>query len=255
MVGEEKQTSEAAPESLLSGNQRNKIKHASHPFGNYFNYYFHRTAAVPDARLALLPTNLFKGAKVLDLGCNAGKLTIEVVTHLEAVKSLGVDLDPVLIEKANEAVRLAGEDAESRCKFIERDFMGDPDAFFSTLDSLSESSTSDKRFNTILLLSVTKWLHLHHGDSGLQALFRALHSYLEPVNGVLVIEPQEWENYIKATNKNKSLKPMFKQIKMRPPFTDDVNSAGFRLEDAIEREEGGFSRPLMIWRAGENLKH
>lgn len=103
------------------------------------------------------------------------------------------------------------------------------------------------RVDTILLLSITKWLHLNHGDGGLLTLFHALFDCL-PSGGALVIEPQEWDNYRSAAKKNPNLRPMFKTLQLRPPFVDAISAVGFRLEHTIEREEGGFSRPLMVWR-------
>lgn len=103
------------------------------------------------------------------------------------------------------------------------------------------------RFDIVTVFSVTKWMHLHHGDSGLRRLFSSLFALLSP-GGVVVIEPQEWENYKSAVKKNKDLRPTFKTLEIRPPFIDDMTQAGFKLETQIEREEGGFSRPLLVWR-------
>lgn len=64
-------------------------------------------------------------------------------------------------------------------------------------------------FDVILLLSITKWLHLHHGDVGLRKLFKRLANAL-PTGGLLVVEPQERDNYRAAVKKNKDLRPMFK---------------------------------------------
>lgn len=95
--------------------------------------------------------------------------------------------------------------------------------------------------------SITKWLHLHHGDAGLLRLFQSLFDFL-PSSGTLVVEPQEWENYKKAVGKNKLLRPVFRSLEMRPDFEEELTGVGFRLVEKIEREEGGFSRPLMVWR-------
>lgn len=59
---------------------------------------------------------------------------------------------------------------------------------------------------------------------------------------------QEWDNYKRAVKRNKNLRETFKAIKLRPPFEDEMREAGFQLEQRIEREEGGFSRPLLVWR-------
>ena len=43
------------------------------------------------------------------------------------------------------------------------------------------------RFDVVTLFSITKWLHLHHGDEGMLRLFRSLYDFL-PVGGIVIIE-------------------------------------------------------------------
>ncbi|KDE08597.1 hypothetical protein MVLG_01060 [Microbotryum lychnidis-dioicae p1A1 Lamole] len=234
------------PAKKLSNTARDRLSHRRTPFGNYHQYYSHRAQVTPDARLSLLPRSLFSNQRILDLGCNAGKLTLESLTYLGATKAIGIDIDPFLIEQARSAeaeIRREnpteqGLNVEWRCQ----DFMA-PDFQFEKSDA-----------DTILLLSITKWLHLNHGDAALRRLFKALYEALPSGaeenghGGVLVVEPQEKSNYQSAARKNKDLKPMFKTLEMWPPFIAELESVGFRLEDTIERKEGGFSRPLMVWR-------
>jgi 7SK snRNA methylphosphate capping enzyme len=236
-------TSESSSEPPLNNTRKDHVHHALAAHGNYRNYYFHRAASIPDARLSLLfpHRDLFQDHAILDLGCNAGKLTIECITHLGAARAVGIDLDDVLIKRAEEGWRKAlqsFEGVEEDCVFLCADFMA-PD-FWSSFTS------RHGEFDTILLLSITKWLHLHHGDEGLVSLFRDLFKLL-PEGGTLVVEPQEWANYKRAVSKNPSLKPVYKGLKMRPNFEGELKDVGFRFEKVIEREEGGFSRPLMLW--------
>jgi 7SK snRNA methylphosphate capping enzyme len=231
-----------AGNSFITKNRKNRQHHALARYGNYRNYYFHRTATVPDDRLSLLPRDFFQGKAVLDLGCNGGKLTIETCEYLGATRALGIDIDDVLIEKAkDECVKALGDGKDSTwvCTFVCTDFM--QTGYWDTFTSRQGT------FDTILLLSITKWLHLHHGDLGLISLFRNLFQIL-PSGGTLVIEPQEWQNYKRAVSKNTSLRPVFKELKMRPNFEAELAEVGFTLSIVIAREEGGFSRPLMIWR-------
>lgn len=74
-----------------------------HEHGNYYGYYGFRTQTIPDARLSLLPRELFADRRILDLGCNAGKLTLEVLNHLGATRARGVDIDAHLISQAEAA--------------------------------------------------------------------------------------------------------------------------------------------------------
>lgn len=228
-------------DSALTNNRKDRQHHALAAYGNYRNYYFHRATAVPDPRLSLLPPEIFLQKSVLDLGCNAGKLTVEACTHLGASNALGIDLDDVLIGRARDQYATVCSKMSvntTSCDFSCEDFMNSEywDAF----------TMKHGTYDTILLLSITKWLHLHHGDAGLVELFRNLFEVL-PLGGTLVVEPQEWLNYKRAVSKNTALRPMYRGLRLRPNFEDPLNCAGFTLSKVIEREEGGFSRPLMIW--------
>ena len=231
-----------ARDSSLTNNRKDRQHHALAKYGNYRNYYFHRTASIPDARLSLLPRDLFQHKSVLDLGCNAGKLTIETCKYLRASNALGIDLDDVLIKRAEEDYKKVCDEQSKpagSCTFLCNDFM-----------EVGYWDTFPQRYgiyDTILLLSITKWLHLNHGDDGLVALFRNLFKIL-PSGGTLVVEPQEWQNYKRAVSKNTSLRSVFRGLKLKPNFENELTEVGFLLSAVIDREEGGFSRTLMVWR-------
>lgn len=135
----------------------NRAHHADRPYGNYHStsphpssrppllipqpdYYFHRPT---DDRLSLLPSTIFSSKKVLDLGCNAGKISIESVARLGAASALGIDIDPVLIDQATRALREHGQTAEMKVDFRLGDFMERPGDFFAALE---------ERCETVLLL-------------------------------------------------------------------------------------------------------
>ncbi|GAA97542.1 uncharacterized protein L969DRAFT_56120 [Mixia osmundae IAM 14324] len=77
--------------------------------GNYKAYYGKRDEAAhsPDPRLAALDPAWFKHGRILDIGCNVGKVTIEVARRLQPYKVIGVDLDDSLIQHAKSKVRHA----------------------------------------------------------------------------------------------------------------------------------------------------
>ncbi len=168
---------------------------------------------------------------------------MESVSHLGASHALGIDLDEHLIQQATSLSKESG--LSEKVDFEVGDFMQDPTRYFADL-----SERSSAPYGTILLLSITKWLHLHHHDSGLLLLFSTLFNFAPP-GGRLIVEPQEWENYKRAVKKNKNLRDNFKGLKMRPDFVEEMEGLGWVLEGRWEREEGGFSRPLLVWRKPE----
>ncbi|KAG8838316.1 hypothetical protein FRC20_006458 [Serendipita sp. 405] len=71
-------------------------------YGNYHGYYIKRSniSSSLDPRLNLLPDDIFKGKRVLDLGCNEGWLTVDIAQHFHPSKVIGVDIDGDLIRGA-----------------------------------------------------------------------------------------------------------------------------------------------------------
>ncbi|KIM42383.1 hypothetical protein M413DRAFT_18658 [Hebeloma cylindrosporum] len=67
--------------------------------GNYHGYYTKRPF-LQDERLLVLPPGLFKGARVLDVGCNEGWVTCEIAQTHGAHFVVGVDIDDALIQAA-----------------------------------------------------------------------------------------------------------------------------------------------------------
>ncbi|GAA5902491.1 hypothetical protein JCM8208_006902 [Rhodotorula glutinis] len=274
---------ETPPSSESTGSAKNKQNHRElWPYGNYRSYYSFRpgstgapsvTSDAPnslDGRLSLLDPALFRDRTLLDIGTNSGKIALDALETLGAARVVGVDIDPLLIDDCWAAAAARGfKGGDRRVDFLQGNVMLDGwfDRFQVEMRRRAPSRASDDdrpppagspaadapaavdagRFDVVTLFSITKWLHLHHGDEGMLRLFSSLYQFL-PVGGVVIIEPQEWDNYKRAVKRNKDLRDVFKRIELRPPFEREMEGAGFTLETHIEREEGGFSRPLLVWR-------
>nr|XP_033326588.1 probable RNA methyltransferase CG11342 isoform X1 [Megalopta genalis]XP_033326589.1 probable RNA methyltransferase CG11342 isoform X2 [Megalopta genalis]XP_033326590.1 probable RNA methyltransferase CG11342 isoform X2 [Megalopta genalis]XP_033326591.1 probable RNA methyltransferase CG11342 isoform X2 [Megalopta genalis]XP_033326592.1 probable RNA methyltransferase CG11342 isoform X2 [Megalopta genalis]XP_033326594.1 probable RNA methyltransferase CG11342 isoform X1 [Megalopta genalis]XP_03 len=184
--------------------------------GNFSNYYDVRPV---EDRLLQLPFDVWRptqpGPKyvALDVGCNAGDLTFLLRRFLERfveereVFLLGVDLDMILIERAQER-----NPRPDRMTFNCLDFVED-----SSNRVLGEylRQTGKPRFDVVFCFSVTMWIHLNHGDKGLIKFLRKACSLTD----MIVIEPQLWPGYEKACKRLKRSKgedfPLFETLRLR----------------------------------------
>lgn len=98
-------------------------------------------------------------------------------------------------------------------------------------------------YNTILCLSVTKWIHLNYADDGLKRSFKRMYAQLKP-GGMLIIEPQPWSSYKKKKFISENMMKTFKTINLRPnQFNDylisEVGFASFNLIDTPKHKSRG----------------
>jgi SAM-dependent methyltransferase len=71
-----------------------------------FNYHHKMNASFQnDPRLDLMVEDWFFEKNVLDIGCNAGQLTLSIARTFRPSRVLGIDIDPVLISAARKNIR------------------------------------------------------------------------------------------------------------------------------------------------------
>ncbi|KAM6492337.1 Bicoid-interacting protein 3 (Bin3) domain containing protein [Amanita muscaria] len=213
-------------------------------YGNYHGYYSKRPA-INDPRLAILPKELFVGAKVLDVGCNEGWVTCEIAQRLGAHKVVGVDIDESLVNAAWRRRRAVwssqGPDGQpdyfpASC---EHEFgplpvpPGGKGVFphnitFRTADWIEEEIVEDKDgYDVVIAFSLSKWVHLNGGDEAVEKFFRRVHSVLRQ-GGTFILEPQAWETYAKAKRMSVKLKENAKTLKLQPDdFPEVLGNVGF----------------------------
>ncbi|KAF2732104.1 Bin3-domain-containing protein [Polyplosphaeria fusca] len=229
---------------------------------------------VRDARLALLNDlipGLFTAKACLDIGCNAGFVSCQLAFDFDAASVTGVDIDPYLVRQAElllrrRSSRVHPTTQESRlavdyfpisavvqhgCRpnptFAPASSKPAPVSFVSADYVVSASPDTAGPHDVILALSVTKWLHLEHGDQGLVNFFAKCSSSLVP-GGLFVLEPQPWSSYEKAVKKAKAphFQPRLKTLNLRPEtcFTDLLERQGLTLVATSE----ALPRRIIVYR-------
>ncbi|KAL4507978.1 hypothetical protein ABPG72_021351 [Tetrahymena utriculariae] len=83
------------------------------------------------------------------------------------------------------------------------------------LENYVESTELTEKYDTICCFSTTKWIHLNFGDPGIKRLFDKVYRSLR-VNGIFILEPQEWRSYKKKQSFSEEFRQILKSIKLHP---------------------------------------
>lgn len=250
------------PKTLQNGHQRNGEKGKNKfIYGNYNRYYGYRCEKnVEDVRLAALSQyELFNGKEVLDIGCNDGSLTIALAKRFSISFIVGIDIDANLIAKARKNVTHETQAIlNNNDKIIEKEtkFPGNI-AFKQCNYVLSADNLLDleePRYDTILCLSVTKWIHLNFGDDGLKRAFKRMYRQLN-AGGTLILEAQDWKGYKRRKTLTPEINANYKQIQFFPKLFHDYllsSAVGFEESHPIklpqEHSANGFKRPIIAYK-------
>lgn len=254
------------PETVHKSNHKsNDIKKKpKFIFGNYNGYYGYRCEKNEDIRLLALIhyENLFNGKEVLDIGCNDGSLTISLAKRLPINFILGMDIDANLIARARKNIIHESQaiiNNNDKNVNIETKFPNNI-AFRQTNYVLSSDNLLDleePRYDTILCLSVTKWIHLNFGDDGLKRTFKRIFRSLKE-NGTLILEAQNWKSYKRRKNLTPEINMNYKSIKLVPNMFNEFllsKEIGFESSEMIElpseHRADGFKRPVIAYKKGK----
>ncbi|KAK4469962.1 hypothetical protein MN116_007460 [Schistosoma mekongi] len=207
--------------------------------GNYCDYYRRRD---PNDRLSYLMPEWFVGKDVADYGCHNGTLTFGVLEKFPEIKKIDAfDCDAELIANAQSMQREKLRwDTGSNVRYEKINFQ--------VANWIDESSTNDEpEYDTIMAFSVTKWIHLNHGDPGLMRFFRRAFNCLKP-GGHLILEPQPKSSY-KRTRLTAKHRSIYESLKINPsnlePLLVDL---GFSYFDTIKapRPNEPFRRKIIL---------
>ncbi|OON22861.1 Bicoid-interacting protein 3, partial [Opisthorchis viverrini] len=207
--------------------------------GNYGDYYSRRD---PNDRLPYLMPEWFTGKDIADYGCHNGTLTFGILERFPDVRHIdAIDCDAELIANAKSMQRERLRwDTGSGIRYDKINFQ-----VANWIDS--STPTEEPEYDTILAFSVTKWIHLNHGDAGLMRFFRRAFNLLKP-GGHLILEPQPKSSYRRTrfTFKHRSTFQTLKidPLKLEPLLVD----LGFSYFDTIKlpRPNEPFRRKIIL---------
>uniref|UniRef100_A0A336N0R9 RNA methyltransferase n=2 Tax=Culicoides sonorensis TaxID=179676 RepID=A0A336N0R9_CULSO len=226
--------------------QKNSKKKNTNKFiyGNYNRYYGYRKGDKSDPRIKIFEghSDLFSKKDILDIGCNDGSVTLEIASKFEINSITGIDIDKKLIGKA-----------KNNTKFILKKNLN-PNLLnvkFEVGNYIDEknSSTEIPRFDTILCLSVTKWIHLNFGDHGIKMMFKRIFAQLRD-GGCLILEAQPFEGYRRRKKLTEDTLKNYKNMKLFPKdFKNYLFEIGFTHHYYINdpRDSKGFDRPIEVY--------
>jgi len=202
---------------------------------------------------------------------------------------LGVDIDEALIKRANDSLinndttgkqsDIAGDNAKDTkqdvivkdntkgeisdkvtekaassaggIKFVHADVMSD-EGIAQVQDYLKSQDV--QKFDMIFLFSVSMWIHLHHGDSGLSRLLEIC----SRISRYTLLEPQPWKCYQTAARRMRKLSlpefPNFSEIKLRgenlyPGVLDLARSHNMEVEKEFGQTK--WNRKLILFESVE----
>ncbi|CAJ2676247.1 unnamed protein product [Trifolium pratense] len=273
----------------LKQKQNNKKPKQVFPYGNYKSYYNYRIGDGVDCdpRLKVFRKEWFEGKDCLDIGCNSGIITIQIALKFNCRSILGVDIDSDRVEDGNWNLRKTARlksaaNKPSKVSKLKDNSHTDHSENNATVPSnvdtkeisIEPSSLEQvdllktvsfkrenfvltphplgKQYDTILCLSVSKWIHLNWGDDGLITLFAETWKLLRP-GGIFVLEPQPWKSYVSNRAVSETTAANFRNIKFRPQDFQEIllDKIGFITVEAITSDltgsTTGFNRPILIF--------
>ncbi|KAF9110071.1 hypothetical protein BGX27_006823 [Mortierella sp. AM989] len=112
---------------------------------------------------------------------------------------------------------------------------------------------NDSQWDVILGFSLTKWIHLHHGDSGIKQFFQKVYRSLAP-GGIFLLEPQAFDTYNRRSKITPEMHATYKSITFRPEeFREYLLSQDVGFTECVhlghsEGQAKNFNRDIFLYR-------
>ncbi|KAG1444357.1 hypothetical protein G6F56_010332 [Rhizopus delemar] len=115
----------------------------------------------------------------------------------------------------------------------------------------TKGKVEKEKYDTILALSVTKWIQLHKGDDGLKRFFKKIYNSLK-TGGTLVLEAQDFTTFQKRAKNTELNVDVEKELQFKPEnYTEYlIKEVGFTSVNDLgvpKDESKGFSRPVVLY--------
>ncbi|KAF9185754.1 hypothetical protein BGZ51_002097 [Haplosporangium sp. Z 767] len=116
----------------------------------------------------------------------------------------------------------------------------------------NQEESGNEQWDVVLGFSLTKWIHLHHGDEGIKRFFQKVYRSLAP-GGIFLVEPQDFATYKKRSKITPAMDTTYKSIQFKPEHFQDylVKEVGFREVVHLGHSEGSaknFNRDIFLYR-------
>eukprot|EP00066_Takifugu_rubripes_P006484 XP_003971308.1 PREDICTED: 7SK snRNA methylphosphate capping enzyme-like [Takifugu rubripes] len=156
--------------------------------------------------------------------------------------SLQISRGPIAAPPLSEASSVRRGEFPSNVSFIKANYVLENDGLLLT---------QRQEYDVILCLSVTKWVHLNWGDTGLKRLFKRVYRHLRS-GGLFILEPQPWESYVRRKKLTDNINKNFHSIRLKPDqfssyLTTEVGFTRFEYLGAPKCSIKGFQRPIFLF--------
>mmetsp|Transcript_75589 Transcript_75589/g.152937 ORF Transcript_75589/g.152937 Transcript_75589/m.152937 type:complete len:514 (+) Transcript_75589:25-1566(+) len=88
-------------------------------------------------------------------------------------------------------------------------------------------------YDVVLLLKITKWIHMMYGDVGIEELFAKCHELLR-LGGLLILEAQGWHKYLEKKHQPPKRRGAHLNLMLRPDrFSELLGQLGFEKQTSM----------------------